>query len=74
MGKHSKKRANRVAMGASAIGVAASVAGIAATHPQSISAPLVDLTALIVVGSSTHPDGSGNENFFGGKFNGPPYI
>lgn len=74
MGKHSKKRAKRVAMGASAVGVAASVAGIAATHPQSISAPLVDLTALIVVGSSTHPDGSGNENFFGGKFNGPPYI
>jgi hypothetical protein len=34
---------------------------------------LVDLTALIVVGSSTHPDGSGNENFFNGMFNAPPY-
>ncbi|OBF36079.1 hypothetical protein A5724_14025 [Mycobacterium sp. ACS1612] len=34
---------------------------------------MVDLTALIVVGSSTHPDGSGNENFFNGMFNAPPY-
>ncbi len=47
--------------------------GVAATQPASISASLVDLTALIVVGSSTHPDGTGNENFFGGKFNQAPY-
>jgi hypothetical protein len=38
-----------------------------------ISASLVDLAALIVVGSSTHPDGSGNENFFHGMFNALPY-
>jgi hypothetical protein len=31
------------------------------------------LAALIVVGSSTHPSGAGNEDFFQGKFNGPPY-
>jgi PE-PPE domain-containing protein len=28
----------------------------------------VDLAALIVVGSSTHPSGSGNENLYQGKF------
>jgi hypothetical protein len=32
------------------------------------------LAALIVVGSSTHPDGSGTEDFFGGKFNNPKYT
>jgi hypothetical protein len=26
-----------------------------------------------VLGSSTHPDGSGNEDFFHGMFNAPPY-
>jgi hypothetical protein len=67
------KRANRVAMSVAAVGVATTIAGVAATQPASISAPLVDLTALIVVGSSTHPDGSGNENFFHGLFNAPPY-
>ena len=67
------KRVNRVAMSLAAIGVATTVAGVAATAPASISAPLVDLTALIVVGSSTHPDGSGTENFFNGLFNAPPY-
>jgi hypothetical protein len=60
-------------MSVAAVGVAATVAGVAATAPASISAPLVDLTALIVVGSSTHPDGSGTENFFHGLFNAPPY-
>jgi hypothetical protein len=60
-------------MSVAAVGVATTVAGVAATQPASISAPLVDLTALIVVGSSTHPDGSGNENFFGGIFNQAPY-
>src|SRR5690242_16406520 len=68
-----KKRVSRVAMTAAALGVATTVAGVAATQPASISAPLVDLAALIVVGSSTHPDGSGNENFFQGMFNQPPY-
>lgn len=67
------KRAGRVAMGVAAVGVATTVAGVAATQPASISSSLVDLTALIVVGSSTHPDGSGNENFFEGMFNQPPY-
>jgi hypothetical protein len=56
-----------------AVGVATTVAGVAATQPASISAPLVDLEALIVVGSSTHPDGSGNEDFFHGVFNATPY-
>jgi PE-PPE domain len=60
-------------MSIAALGVATTVAGVAATQPASISAPLVDLAALIVVGSSTHPDGSGNENFFKGMFNTPPY-
>src|SRR6476619_5846688 len=60
-------------MSVAAIGVATTVAGVAATQPASISSPLVDLAALIVVGSSTHPDGSGNEDFFEGKFNAPPY-
>jgi PE-PPE domain len=60
-------------MSVAAVGVATTVAGVAATQPASISAPLVDLAALIVVGSSTHPDGSGNEDFFQGMFNKPPY-
>ena len=67
------KRVNKVAMSVAAVGVATAVAGVAATQPASISAPLVDLAALIVVGSSTHPDGSGNEDFFQGMFNQPPY-
>jgi hypothetical protein len=45
-------------MGVAAVGVATSIAGVAATQPASISASLVDLTALIVVGSST-PDRRG---------------
>jgi hypothetical protein len=60
-------------MGIAAVGVATSVAGVAATQPASISTPLVDLAALIVVGSSTHPDGSGTEDFFHGVFNQSPY-
>jgi hypothetical protein len=60
-------------MSVAAIGIATTVAGVAATQPASIATPLVDLAALIVVGSSTHPDGSGNENFFQGMFNQPPY-
>lgn len=66
-------RITRAAVSVAALGVAAAVGGVAATQPASISASLVDLTALIVVGSSTHPDGTGNENFFGGKFNQAPY-
>src|SRR3954462_2454480 len=67
------KRVSRTAMGIAAVGVATTVAGVAATQPASISTPLADLTALIVVGSSTHPDGSGNEDFFHGLFNAAPY-
>jgi PE-PPE domain len=67
------KRVTKTAMGVAAVGVATSVVGVAATQPDLLSAPLVDLAALIVVGSSTHPDGSGNENFFQGKFNATPY-
>ena len=73
MSETASKRVSRVAIGIAAVGVATTVATVAATQPASISAPLVDLTALIVVGSSTHPDGSGNENFFHGMFNEPPY-
>lgn len=73
MSRAAAKRVNRVAMSVAALGVATTVAGVAATQPASISAPLVDLTALIVVGSSTHPDGSGNEDFFQGLFNATPY-
>ncbi|MGP4058162.1 PE-PPE domain-containing protein [Mycobacterium sp. 4D054] len=72
MGKFRSKAATTAA-GAAAIGMAVTVGGVAATHPASISAPLVDLSALIVVGSSTHPDPTGNEDFFGGKFNQAPY-
>jgi PE-PPE domain len=73
MSKAATKRVSRAALGIAAVGVATTVAGVAATQPASISAPLVDLAALIVVGSSTHPDGSGNEDFFHGMFNAPPY-
>ncbi|MBE1549241.1 hypothetical protein GGC64_003265 [Mycobacterium sp. OAS707] len=67
------KRLSRLATTVAALGVATTVAGVAATQPASISAPLVDLAALIVVGSSTHPDGSGNEDFFQGMFNQAPF-
>jgi hypothetical protein len=67
------KRASRMAMGIAAVGVATTVASVAATQPASLSAPLVDLAALIGVGSSTHPDGSGNEDFFQGMFDASPY-
>jgi PE-PPE domain len=73
MSKAATKRVSRAALGIAAVGVATNVVGVAATQPASISAPLVDLAALIVVGSSTHPDGSGNEDFFQGMFNAPPY-
>lgn len=68
------KRARRLAMSVAAVGVATSVAGFAATQPASVSAPFVDLAALIVVGSSTNPSGAGVENFFGGKFTDPIYT
>jgi PE-PPE domain-containing protein len=73
MSKAATKRVSRVVMGIAAVGIATTVTGVAATQPASISAPLADLAALIVVGSSTHPDGSGNEDFFHGVFNAPPY-
>lgn len=74
MGKAGPKRVHKMAMGVAAVGVATSIASVAATQPASISTPLVDLAALIVVGSSTHPDGSGTENFFQGKFRDPIYT
>ncbi|HET7665728.1 MAG TPA: PE-PPE domain-containing protein [Mycobacterium sp.] len=60
-------------MGFAAVGVASTVAGVAVMQPASTPAPLVDLAALIVVGSSTHPSGSGNEDFYHGMFDAPPY-
>lgn len=74
MSKTGARRVGKMAMGVAAVGVATTVGGVAATNPASISSPLVDLSALIVVGSSTHPDGSGTENFFQGKFNASPYV
>jgi len=74
MAKHRKKRVGRVATGVAAVGVATSVVGVAATQPASISASPVDLTALIVVGSSTNPSGAGVEDFFNGKFRDTRYT
>jgi hypothetical protein len=73
MSRTATKRVSRVAMGVAAVGVATTVAGVAATQPASISASLVDLKALITVGSSTNPSGAGVQNFFEGMFNAPPY-
>src|SRR5215208_3834782 len=73
MSKAATKRVSRVAMGVAAVGVATTVAGVAATQPASISTSLVDLTALITVGSSTNPSGAGVQDFFEGVFNAPPY-
>ena len=70
MSKAGGERASKLAMGAASVGVAMSVVGVTATQPGAF----VDLAALIVVGSSTHPDGSGNEAFFQGKFNNPIYT
>ncbi|PRC41318.1 PE-PPE domain-containing protein [Mycobacterium sp. ITM-2017-0098] len=70
------RRSDRIgttAISVAALAVAATVGGVAATQPASISASPVDLTALIVVGSSTHPDPTDVEDFFGGKFNQAPY-
>lgn len=70
------RRSGRVKAGivsAAAMGVAATVGGVASVQPTALFTLPVDLSALIVVGSSTHPDGSGNENFFGGLFNQAPY-
>ena len=58
-------------VGATVAGVATSVVGMAATVPESVSASQVDLAALVAVGSSTHPSGSGNEDYYGGMFNPP---
>lgn len=68
------RRASRVALTVAAAGIATSVAGVAAMQPATITAPLVDLAALIVVGSSTNPTGAGVEDFFQGKFNDPVYT
>ena len=74
MAESGRKRGVRVAMSVAAVGVATSVVGVAATQPASISTPLVDLAALIVVGSSTNWDGAGVVDFFHGKFNDPIYT
>ncbi len=68
------RRASRVALSVAAAGIATSVAGVTAMQPAALTAPLVDLAALIVVGSSTNPTGAGVENFFQGKFNDPMYT
>ncbi|MGV0874478.1 PE-PPE domain-containing protein [Mycolicibacterium sp. XJ879] len=68
------RRASKVALSVAAAGIATSVAGVAAMQPAASTAPLVDLAALIVVGSSTNPTGAGVENFFQGKFNDPMYT
>ena len=60
-------------IGTAALGMTATVGSVAAVQPGALSAAPVDLTALIVVGSSTNPGGGGNENFFGGLFNQAPY-
>ena len=69
-----RKPAVKLAIGATAVGVATSIAGVAATQPASISTAMVDLAALIVVGSSTNPSGAGVADFFGGKFRDPMYT
>jgi PE-PPE domain len=74
MARSGKKRGVKVAMSVAAVGVATSVAGVAATQPASISTSPVDLAALIVVGSSTNWDGAGVPDFFHGKFNTPTYT
>ena len=70
----SGKTWKRLATGAAAAGVAPCVVGLAATQPASISSTVVDLAALIVVGSSTNPTGAGVADFFGGKFDTPRYT
>jgi hypothetical protein len=74
MARAGRKGAVKVAIGAAAIGVATSVTAVAVTQPASISSSLVDLTALIVVGSSTNPSGAGVADFFGGKFRDEIYT
>lgn len=74
MAQASRKRAVKIAVGAAAVGVVTSVGAVAVTQPASISASLVDLAALVVVGSSTNPSGEGVEDFFGGKFLDPMYT
>ena len=74
MARSGRKHAVKIAIGAAAVGAATSVAAVAVTQPASISATLVDLAALIVVGSSTNPSGEGVEDFYGGKFLDPMYT
>ena len=51
-----------------AVVTAAAVGGFAATTPGSVSSSPVELSALVVVGSSTNPTGDGIREFYGGKF------
>lgn len=74
MARAGRKDAVKVAIGAAAMGVATSVTAVAVTQPASISSSLVDLAALIVVGSSTNPSGAGVEDFFGGRFQDDIYT
>lgn len=74
MAEAAGRRASKVARGVAAVGIATSIAGVAAIQPAFISGPLVDLAALIVVGSSTNPSGAGVEDFYQGKFNDPLYT
>ena len=74
MARSGRKHAVKVAIGAAAVGVTTSVVGVAVTQPASISASLVDLAALIVVGSSTNPSGAGVADFFDGKFRDAMYT
>lgn len=45
--------------------------GVAATAPGSVAAMPVELSALVVVGSSTNPTGDGVRDFYRGKFDRP---
>jgi hypothetical protein len=70
------RRAGRIkagVVGTAALSMAAVVGGVSAVQPAALSMAPVDLTALIVVGSSTNPNGSGTASFFGGLFNQAPY-
>ena len=69
MGKHRSGRVLPSAvLSAVALVTAAAVGGLAATTPGSVSSSPIELSALVVVGSSTNPTGDGIREFYGGKF------
>ena len=51
-----------------AVATAAAVGSVVATQPQSVASTPVELSALVVVGSSTNPTGDGIREFYNGKF------